>query len=101
MMEWFARHPQVTPEMLGIIPSFLNPDDPRPAAEQFHEHYIGGWRNMPGFTILPNGNLSYPGDPPTQLLAETRLRDEIIRVYDHSWVCIIQPNGSYEICRMD
>jgi len=102
-MLWIMRHPKATPEMLGIIPCFLDEDDPRPAAEQFNDAYShgGGWRSMPGFTMLPNGNLSYPGDPPVELLAETRLRDEVVRFYDFAWVAIVQPDGSYDICRMD
>ncbi len=100
-MIWISKHPQFTFEMLGFIPSFLSEKDPRPAAEQFNEHYISGWRPFAGFTMLPNGDLSYPEDPPTRLLAETKLRDETIRFYDCAWVAIIQPDGSYEICRMD
>jgi hypothetical protein len=101
-MIWFLA-PRVDPEMLGVIPSFLSEDDPRPAREQFDAHYRigGGWRPMPGFTMLPDGALGYPGDPPTLALAETRLRDETIRFYEYSWVAVIQPDGSFEVCRMD
>jgi hypothetical protein len=103
MMIWTMKHPQATLDMLGTIPMMLYELDPRPAREQFDEQYkfAGGWDPFPGFTLLPNGNLSFPGDPPTRLLAETKLRDEIIRFYEHSWVAIIQPDGSYEISRMD
>jgi len=91
----------MTPEMLGLIPFFLDDQDPRPAREQFDSAYIGGWHPFEGFTMLPDGNLSYPEDPPTQLLAETKLRNETIRFYHHSWVSIIQPDGTFEIARMD
>jgi hypothetical protein len=30
-----------------------------------------------------------------------KLRDEVILVYPHSWVLILQKGGSFEICRMD
>jgi len=110
-MIWKMKHPQATPEMLGYIPSFLNDDDPRPAKEQLDTNYRqgGGWIPFPGFKMLPNGDLAYPGDPPMKLLAETVLhadggtiKPEVIRFYDCSWVAIIQvPDGSYEICRMD
>jgi hypothetical protein len=102
-MEWIQLHPKATPEMLGFIPEFLNENDPRPAREQLDDNYShgGGWRSMPGFTMLPNGDLKYPGDPPFALLAETKLRDEIIRVYNYAWVVILQPDGSFEVCHMD
>ncbi len=101
-MIWIAKHPAFNFEMLGIIPSFLDEDDPRPAREQIASSYCGGWSPFDGpVKMLPNGDFSYPGDPPTKLLAETRLRDEVIRFYDHAWVAIVQPDGSFEIDRLD
>lgn len=102
-MIWRSLHPKGTLEMLGYIPAMVSDDDPRPAVEQFDSNYRhgGGWDPFPGFTMLPDGNLSYPGDPPTIALAETQLRDEVIRFYQHSWVAVIQPNGSFEVARMD
>lgn len=93
----------VTPDALGFIPMFLSEHDPRPAAEQFNDAYAhgGGWRPFHGFTVLPSGSLQYPGDPPMRPLAEAKLRDEVIRVYDYAWVSITQPDGSVEISRMD
>jgi hypothetical protein len=29
------------------------------------------------------------------------LRDELILIYEHSWVAIIQPDRTFETCRMD
>jgi hypothetical protein len=102
-MEWIQLHPKATPEMLGFIPEFLNENDPRPAREQLDDNYShgGGVIPIPGFELLPNGDLKYPGDPPLAPLAETRLRDEIIRVYHYSWVVIIQPDGSFIVARMN
>jgi len=102
-MIWIMKHPKATPEMLGFIPQFLNEGDTRPAKEQLDSNYGhgGGWSTFTGMTMLPNGNLSYPGDPPYELLAETRLRDEVIRFYNYAWVAIIQPDGSFEVSRMD
>jgi hypothetical protein len=94
--------------MLGYIPSFLDDGDPRPAREQFNDNYVhGGWHPGPqGITIGEDGSLLYPGDPPTQCLAETILHEgtscpEIVRLYEHAWVAIIQVDGTYEIARMD
>lgn len=103
MLVWTPKHPKAHPDMLGFIPDFLSEEDPRPAREQFDQNYAhgGGWKHFEGFKMLPNGNLKYPGDPPVALLLETKLRDEIIRFYDCSWVTITQPDGSFEVCRMD
>lgn len=91
------------PNYVGFIPTFLDTDDPRPAAEQFAERYIyGGWRPQSGF-INSNGTpvLQYPGDPPLKPIAVMRLREETIFVYLHGYVAIFQKDGSFEACRMD
>lgn len=97
------RHPKATHEHLGLIPYMLDPDDRRPAREQFDENYQhgGGWRPFKGHTLMPNDDLQYPDDPPLKPLAEMRLRNERILMYEFGWVVIIQPDGSYETCRMD
>ena len=102
-LEWVPKHPRATPEMLGYIPSFLSSDNPAGAAEQIHNCYrhSGGWSPFQGFRMLPDGNMQYPGDPPTRLLFEARLRQEIIRFYEHSWVAIVQPSGEFEVSRVD
>lgn len=102
-MRWKLQHPKCTQAMLGFIPSFLSEADPRSAREQLDDNYRhgGGWSPFQGFTVLPDGNLKYPGDPPTQLLAEAKLREEVIRFYEHSWVSITQPDGSVEIAHLD
>ncbi len=102
MMTWRLLNPRVTPEHLGLIPHFLDEDDPRPAKEQFNERYVfGGWQPFEGFTLRKDNSLMYPGDPPTRPLAQTKLRDELVVFYDHQWVAIIQPDRSFEVCRMD
>lgn len=102
-LKWVLKHPKATMEMLGYVPSFLSEQDPRSAKEQLYTAYShgGGWNTFRGHTMLPNGNLSYPGDPDVELLAETHLRKETIRFYNYSWVAIIQQDGSHEIARMD
>lgn len=103
-MIWVSRHPGFTSlEMLGAIPSFLSEDDPRDAKTQINEAYgfAGGWRPLPDWEMSVDGAIKYPGDPWLPVLCETRLRDEIIFYYQFSWVAIVQPDGSYEIARLD
>ena len=103
MITWIALNPMSHPDQLGFIPFFLDENNPASAREQLDAGYQhgGGWRPFKGFTMLSNDNLEYPGDPPTRPLFETTLRHETVRVYESSWVAIIQPDGSFEVCRMD
>ncbi|PWJ81520.1 hypothetical protein C7441_11052 [Pseudaminobacter salicylatoxidans] len=99
---WTMIHPQMTPDGLGYVPCFLSDDDPRPAREQFNERYVyGGWRPNPGFTKDDRDFIQYPGDRALPPVAERKLRDERIVFYPGAVLSIIQPDGSYEIARLD
>lgn len=106
---WKRCHPNATLDHLGYIPQMLNSADPRSAAHQFNDSYAhgGGWSPFSGFTMLPNGDMQYEdpeepdADPPTRKLWEATLHKETICVYEHAWVAIVQPDGSYEVSRMD
>jgi hypothetical protein len=99
---WRMLHPRMTMEHLGFIPGWLHEDDPRDARAQLDAGYIfGGWDPFPGFTLAEDNSLHYPGDPPTVPLAAALLRDELIVFYEHAWVAVIQPDRSFEVCRMD
>lgn len=89
---------------LGYLPQWLDADDERPAAEQIHEHYAhgGGWRpSKSPVTLGKKYELEHPGDPPLFPRAGTKLRDEMILFYDHSWVAIIKPDRTFEVSRVD
>jgi hypothetical protein len=90
-------------EDLGFIPHFLSDANTDSAREQLHRAYThgGGWNPMTGFKLLDNDKLKFPGDPPLKPLAELRLRDERIVVYESEFVAIIQPDRSFEVARMD
>ncbi len=99
---WELLHPRMAHEHLGFIPGFLDEDDPRPAKEQFNERYVfGGWQPFQGHKLQADNTLKYPGDPPMRALAQTKLRDELIILYEGEWVAIIQPDRSFEVSRMD
>jgi len=89
---------------LGYIPHFLvdDGDNTRPAKDQFNRYYIGGWCKMKGFTLnLKTMSLKYPGDPPMLPLAVAELGHEKVYVYPHAWVLILQPDGQFEVARLD
>lgn len=88
--------------VLGYVPLFLNTSDPAPAKEQFEKNYIGGWFPLMGWKFDPiTRKLTYPGDQELKPIAETKLRDETILMYPSAWVMILQPNGNYEVSRLD
>lgn len=100
----------VTLDDLGFLPTFLLEADARKAAEQFEERYAhgGGWRTPsdPKWTLREDGTLIYDvnsEDPEVlNLTATARLRGERINFYvEGAWVAIVQPDGSFEVSRMD
>ena len=102
-MIWFIKDANIRPEQIGYIPEMLSERDERSAKEQIHANYQhgGGWRSFEGFTMLPNGDLVYPGDPVMHPIAAATLRDECILLYEHAWLAIIQLDGSWEVARID
>jgi hypothetical protein len=100
-MKMIFYHPRCTIEHWGYIPLFLNEGDPRPAKEQFDDRYQAGWKPFIGFTKDDQDGLHYPGDPIQLPVSEIQFRNERILLYQSSWVCIIQPDGTWEVCRMD
>lgn len=89
-------------EAWGLIPGFLNEDDPRSAKEQLEANYIAGWNKFEGFTYDPvNMSLKYPGDPRMDPLGAIQFRDELLLIYQSAWVLILQPNGEWEVARCD
>lgn len=98
-MRWIKMHPDVD---LGHLPTFFIDSDPRPAREQIEERYEhgGGWIPQDGFT-MENNILRYPKDPPYRPLAMARLRDEVLIFYPYSFLAIVQPDGSFEVARVD
>lgn len=102
MLDFTYLHPRAD-DLIGIIPEFLSESDPRPAAEQFNERYAhgGGWNPMSGWGRLADDSLLYPPDELYHPVAKATLRDETIFIYENAWVAIVQPNGSFEVSRMD
>lgn len=102
-IEWEFLHPTMTFAQLGFIPFWLHESNHKSAREQLNAGYVfgGGWKPFKGFRLTEDNHLYYPGDPPISPLAQARLREELILFYPHSWVAVIQPDRSFEVCRMD
>lgn len=91
-------------ERLGFIPSFLSDNDKRSAKEQIDANYShgGGWRPLSGWKMNPKTKeIKYPGDPSLRPIAKTKIHRDEVLFYDHAWVAIVSPDGSYEIARLD
>jgi len=104
MLTWEMLHPKMTLEHIGKIPFWLDDVNPLSANEQINQNYWhgGGWVPFLGFNMDPKTlALLYPGDTSMRPLAKTQIRDETIVFYDHSWVAIIQKDGSFEVARID
>ena len=103
MIEVKFLHPRCTMDHVGMIPLWLSETNPESANKQLNAAYShgGGWNSFYGFTLTKDNGLAYSGDPTLKPIAEMKLRDELILMYEHSWVAIIQPNRSFEVCRMD
>lgn len=103
---WTQMHPRANFEgNLGYIPSFLNGQSELPAAQQITANYpFGGWMPFKGFTFnKDDGTLRYPSDPPMPPLWQTMLpkTGEIVTIYEHAWVQIMQKDGTWEVARLD
>ena len=119
MIEFKMLHPSMKPDYLGLVPFFLNENDPRSAREQINDNYQhgGGWRSIEKFKLVKPVTdlerqispyrvarsliLKYPGDPPLKPLAVAQLRDETIVLYDGAFLAIFQPDYSFEVARID
>lgn len=98
---WQPLVPDFRVEWLGIMPAFLDENDPRSAREQFAAKYCGGWSPSVRARITSDHVMQYPGDPDSPPLARTKFREETIVFYEYSFVAVIQPDGSAEVARMD
>jgi hypothetical protein len=91
------------PDELGMLPDFINQNDPRCARDQFDANYAhgGGFIPIRGFTNK-NMVLQYPGDPPYYPIAMWPLRHEMIVVYRYGLVAIFSTeDGSFSVARLD
>lgn len=99
---WYLIRRGMTAAHLGYLIEWLDPADPRPAREQINSGYLyGGWQPFEGHVLADDNTLRFSGDPPMRPLAEARLREELIVLYPHDWVAIIQPDRSFEVARID
>jgi hypothetical protein len=89
-------------ETWGLIPGFLDESDPRSAKEQFHANYRGGWHPVAKLSWEPaTETLHYPGDPPMRPIGAILFGDEVLLMFPGAFVMVVQPDGRWEVARMD
>jgi hypothetical protein len=95
----------IEPEGLtGYLPYMFSADDPRPAREQINQRYAhgGGWEPQDGFDLDVDTLVArYPGDPPFHAIAFAMLQREMIVLFEHEYLAIVQPDGSFEMARVN
>lgn len=92
----------------GLIPFFLSPFNPKPLWEQIHDQYRhgGGWRDFDGFTVSVNEDgqysIEYAGDPPMHEIGRITYGNELILLFDHSWLLWTDTeSGEEKVARVD
>lgn len=108
MSTWHLA-PRANPDYLGAIPFIITSDDPRPVREQIAGRYAhgGGYMPLSRWTLDLDraeplkSSARYPGDPIYAPLAWAQIRAELVILFPYSWVCIVQPDGSFAMTRMD
>lgn len=96
----------------GYLPMIIVPQSPEPAKVQIEQRYAhgGGFYKFNGFNLVgdrdtPAGHLclSYPDDLLNHEISRIHLpkTDELVVLFEGSFVAIIQANGDFEVTRMD
>lgn len=105
-MTWVALDSRFHPEDLGFLWDILDSSDKRPVKEQLEDRYRhgGGWSpfgqgqwKLDRMTMT----LRYPGDPPMKPLAMTAVGPEHVFFYPHAMLLVLQPNGDFDVTRVD
>ena len=86
----------------GFIPSFLSENNPKTAIQQLNDGQPGGQNKFEGFKFDPERKLlTYPGDPPMKVMSELHFKNDIIMLFPHAWILVLQPDGKWEVARCD
>lgn len=101
--KWEMLVPGFTMEHLGLVPYWFDSEDKRTVRELIETYYQhgGGFRNIDGCTMAENQTIKYPGDPRMKPLAKMQHGDELVLMYDYAILAIVQPDGTFQVTRVD
>jgi len=96
------------PDDWDFFPQLLDESDPRPAADQINERYVGGWNSRMrfGVTCEPGTmTLRYTDDRAGEVtispMSVMTFRHETLALFQSHYVVIMQPDESWDIARLD
>lgn len=95
-------------QVWGYIPTFLSLNNPEGAVYQFAANY-GSWMSSDRATLEFLGPdtdhvavMRYPGDPDLLEIDRFKFRHEIVIIFPHAFVAVVDPDlGTYSISRLD
>lgn len=90
----------------GYLPLMLDERDPRSVQEQLNESYAhgGGWNRFSGFVLSKRGGkyaLAYPGDPLMLEVSRAQFQDQLLVLFQYSWLAIIENDELIDVARVD
>lgn len=103
---WKLLHPKATASHLGLLPNIIGERFGGTVAEQVARGYAHGGGYSPfregkwQFTAADNC-LKYPGDAKMKPIASIKVLEEMVYLYDHAIVAIVQADGTFAVIRMD
>ena len=104
-MSWELLYPGMRRDFVDGLPDFDDQsDDAESAREQLDRVYCdegGAWHPTSGFDIKSGNELYRDGKFYSNPIAQAWLRHELILLYESDWVAVVQPDGSFEVARLD
>ena len=96
-------HPGGLDYAAGIIGLLDNLDEPFVAQIERNYQHGGGWRPLPGWTFDGQARtIKYPRDEALKPLVEIVTEaGDVALVYAYAWVCVVQPDGAFDVARLD
>jgi len=90
---------------LFIVEAMLVRPSSMAARDKINARYAhgGGWHSFEGFErASPDSHtLTFRGDPPLHPLATMEHAEEVLAFYEGEWLAVFQPDGTFEISRID
>lgn len=93
-------------DAFGFIPMMLSPTNMTPMWKQVDQGYAhgGGWNDFDGFEVSTDDEgkymLTYPGDPAYHERGRIVFGDEMLVIFDYSWVLWVH-GDEHKIARID
>lgn len=99
---WTFHHESAFVYHLGYLGRGLRPN--AKVAGQINAAYpFGGWKPFGNgqWKLHDDNRLEYPKDEPMEPIASAKVGEELVCIYRSDWWAIIQPDRSFEVCRLD